>query len=88
MRLSCTRGVDESRRSFAAMAEEAQRTGDGGCDSVLEVQQAALIALNDLDPAVGELTRALRGPLRVGLSDGIQHPVMGSACGWPRDWVG
>ena len=52
LRLSSTRGGDESRRSFTAMAEEAQRTAVGGSKAVVEVQQAALIALNDLGPAV------------------------------------
>ena len=51
---SNTRGGDESRRSFAAMAEEAQRTEAGGSDAVVVAQQAALIALNDLGPAVGK----------------------------------
>ncbi len=40
------------------MAEEAQRTEVGGSDAVVVVQQAALIALNDLGPAVGK-SRAL-----------------------------
>ena len=54
LRLSSTRGGDKSCRSFAAMAEEAQRTEAGGSEAVVVVQQATLIALNDLGPAVGK----------------------------------
>ena len=36
------------------MAEEAQRLEAGGSEAVVVVQQAALIALNDLGPAVGK----------------------------------
>ena len=56
------------------MAEEAQRTEAGGSDAVVVVQQAALIALNDLGPAVGKsrvLCEGLWG--RASLSDGIQQ---------------
>ena len=44
VRLSSTRGGDENRRSFAAMAEEAQRTEAGGSDAVVVVQQVALMS--------------------------------------------
>ena len=54
LRLSSTRGGDESRRSFTAMAEEAQRTAAGGSEAVMEVQQAAPIAVNDLNPVLGK----------------------------------
>ena len=43
------------------MAEEAQRTEAGGSDVVVGVQQAALIALNDLGPDFGKSSLLCEG---------------------------
>ena len=76
---SSTRGGDESRRSFAAMMEEAQRMEAGGSDAV------ALIALNDLGTAVVKSSVSCEGLWERAFLTAYNSARDGSACGWPRD---
>ena len=79
LRLSSAHGGDESRRSFAAMMEEAQRMEAGGSDAV------ALIALNDLGTAVGKSSVSCEGLWERAFLTAYNSARDGSACGWPRD---
>ena len=55
LRLSSTRGGDESRRPPVVAAGGINRTeAEGGGEAVATVQQVPLIALNDLGSAVGK----------------------------------
>ena len=75
LRLSSTRGGDESRRlNPAAAVEEAQQTAVGGAgEEGTTAQQAALVALSDLGSVAGEVTGAERGAMGASLPDSVQQ---------------
>ena len=69
------------------MTEEAQQMEAGKSDAVMVVQQAALIALNDLGTAVANSRVLCETLLEQAFLTAYDSARELSACGWPRDWV-